>query len=684
MSVLRRNMFRGGGYAHRGTGITSGLDTPKRGYVDGPGSYAGKRTLDDFMTESRSTLDNLYEPRQETSRLKEASPALLALGAALLSGKSYQSGVGGALEILGGATEKAVPYFDDMIKSRRAAKEADRKEDLQMNLQALQMAREDYKDYEDKFKPFQLGENTLRYNEETDSYDTIATKPSKLIQVYNSETDQREFVPESLVRAESELANANPGYTSKYLVEKEVTDIVEAYDNTKKKFVYVSKEALDASVAADDGKYSPKGPDTSYVEVYDSTENRNIFLNETTFNTEVAAGNNRYQPKKEGLDTFKEVYSKSLGANIYVTQGDLAFDNAKEGERDFSAPKDDPSYNTYYDPIIKKNVLATKDDVTARINDDDPNNDFAPKETALSDTILTLKNKATGQNVLVSKQFALANMDKFEPADKAQTTKSAIDTQTNKLVFVSNEDILNNPERYQPAILGQSLTIGANGEVTLKEDLIGADGGIEPTTKQQDSYLILEDLNLRTSELYSKMQDTPEWYFGVSGGFVDFYNKYITQLGLPFNEQAAQIRNDVNILGQTVLRSISGDSRFTNEDREYIQEITGKEAMDKFQSYEQVLNAISQTQLLLEDRLSEAAGGMGLKPSHEMDAADLYAAYNNFRIDNKIDFKGSENYVRRNDLPALNLSQMKRRLKAFHYDIYNQYYLPDGRPRPQE
>ena len=126
---------------------------------------------------------------------------------------------------------------------------------------------------------------------------------------------------------------------------------------------------------------------------------------------------------------------------------------------------------------------------------------------------------------------------------------------------------------------------------------------------------------------------------------IDFYNKYITQLGLPFNEQAAQIRNDVNILGQTVLRSISGDSRFTNEDRDYIQEITGKEAMDKFQSYEQVLNAISQTQLLLEDRLSEAAGAIGVKPSHEMDAADLYAAYNNFRLDNDIPFKDSENYV---------------------------------------
>ena len=42
MSVLKRRMFnRGGMVTSRGTGITSGLDTPKRGYVDGPGSYAG-------------------------------------------------------------------------------------------------------------------------------------------------------------------------------------------------------------------------------------------------------------------------------------------------------------------------------------------------------------------------------------------------------------------------------------------------------------------------------------------------------------------------------------------------------------------------------------------------------------------------------------------------------------------
>ena len=43
MTILQRKLFnRGGRGSARGTGITSGLiDTPKRGYVNGPGSYAG-------------------------------------------------------------------------------------------------------------------------------------------------------------------------------------------------------------------------------------------------------------------------------------------------------------------------------------------------------------------------------------------------------------------------------------------------------------------------------------------------------------------------------------------------------------------------------------------------------------------------------------------------------------------
>ena len=40
--ILRRPMFRGGKIDSRGTGITTGLDQPKRGLVDEPGGYSGE------------------------------------------------------------------------------------------------------------------------------------------------------------------------------------------------------------------------------------------------------------------------------------------------------------------------------------------------------------------------------------------------------------------------------------------------------------------------------------------------------------------------------------------------------------------------------------------------------------------------------------------------------------------
>ena len=113
-----------------------------------------------------------------------------------------------------------------------------------MDLQALQMAREDYKDYLDKFKPFEFGEELLRYNEGTDSYDVISEKPSELIQATNIETGNVEFVPESVIRAEIEAQAADPNFQPKYVAEKKVTDIVEAYNTQNKRFEFISQEAL--------------------------------------------------------------------------------------------------------------------------------------------------------------------------------------------------------------------------------------------------------------------------------------------------------------------------------------------------------------------------------------------------------------------------------------------------------
>ena len=684
MSVLKRRMFnRGGMVTSRGTGITSGL---VQGYANGgpvtnEDEATQRRTLSDFQRESKSLLDNIYEPRPPENRLRSASPALMQFFGSLAAGKSLQGGFGGALEILGQSLQDSAPAFQQVIRDRQDRQAADRVEQQRMDLQALDMAREDYKDYLDKFKPFEFGEELLRYNEGTDSYDVISEKPSELIQATNIETGNVEFVPESVIRAEIEAQAADPEFQPKYVAEKKVTDIVEAYNTQNKRFEFISQEALEKSINAGDGLYVPKAPDTSYVTVFDTQENKNVFLLESAFNQSINSNENRYLPEKEGLDTFKEVYSESLGANVYVTQRQILVDNQNEA-KDYSAPKENPTFKTYFDPIIKQNVLATDEDVAARINDDNPNNNFQPKNVEQADTIITLKDKESGQNVLVSKNFALENMSKFEPEDKTQSTKSAIDTQTDKLVFVTNKDIADNPDRYKPAILGQSLTVDPDGKVVMKSTLVDEPTGPDATEQQKNAYYILDDLNARTEALVTEMEEVPEYYFGISGGFVDFYNKYITQLGLPFNEQAAAIRNDINLLAQTILRQISQDSRFTNEDRQYIQEITGKEAMDKLQSYDQVLLSLQKTQLLLEDRLTETSGAIGVKPSHKMSITELYDSYNNFLLDNKR--KVPEGTVRRNDLPTYNFEQVKRRLKAYHTPFYNALYFPDGRSRPKE
>tara|TARA_R110000868_G_scaffold209_3_gene2026 strand:+ start:313 stop:1440 length:1128 start_codon:yes stop_codon:yes gene_type:complete len=56
--ILKRPMFNMGGrtYQAQGTGITSGLDTPKRGLVDGPGGYSGEKTLEEIAIEREQIM----------------------------------------------------------------------------------------------------------------------------------------------------------------------------------------------------------------------------------------------------------------------------------------------------------------------------------------------------------------------------------------------------------------------------------------------------------------------------------------------------------------------------------------------------------------------------------------------------------------------------------------------------
>ena len=140
MSVLGRKMF-GGGYAHRGTGITSGLDTPRRGLVTGPGGYAGVE--DDYDTYLK-LLQGVQPERQPFDRLGANVEPLMTLFGNLMSGTSYQGGLGGALEITGKALKESSPGFAQAIQEKREYEAAD--PDAAIRMKALTMAIENQPD----------------------------------------------------------------------------------------------------------------------------------------------------------------------------------------------------------------------------------------------------------------------------------------------------------------------------------------------------------------------------------------------------------------------------------------------------------------------------------------------------------------------------------------------------------
>ena len=152
MNVYNRKLFfnRGGQVSARGTGITSGLDTPKRGYVDGPGSYQGNgeealpgSDLQKSYSEYLDVINNIRSKREPTSKFELLAPAALTFFGKLMSGKSYQSGLGGALDIAGESLTAATPQLEAALQSKRAMKESRLDADEAAKLKALDMAYDD-------------------------------------------------------------------------------------------------------------------------------------------------------------------------------------------------------------------------------------------------------------------------------------------------------------------------------------------------------------------------------------------------------------------------------------------------------------------------------------------------------------------------------------------------------------
>ena len=126
--VLSRKLFNGNKPSSKNNGIVSGFDDDN------------DSELQQLINERRKVYQDILPAPTEVSRLSAASPALLALGSALLSGKSLQGGIPGALDILGQGVGASAPLFDQAIQRRRAAEQANVQRQFDIDLAALKSA----------------------------------------------------------------------------------------------------------------------------------------------------------------------------------------------------------------------------------------------------------------------------------------------------------------------------------------------------------------------------------------------------------------------------------------------------------------------------------------------------------------------------------------------------------------
>ena len=126
--VLSRKLFNGNKPSSKNNGIVSGFDEDT------------DSELQQLINERRKVYQDSLPAPTEVSRLSAASPALLALGSALLSGRSLQGGIPGALEILGQGVGASAPLFGEALRTRRAAEQANIQRQFDIDLAAVKSA----------------------------------------------------------------------------------------------------------------------------------------------------------------------------------------------------------------------------------------------------------------------------------------------------------------------------------------------------------------------------------------------------------------------------------------------------------------------------------------------------------------------------------------------------------------
>jgi len=125
--VLRRPMFRGGIANSEGVGITSGLDTPKRGLVDGPGGYAGD--LDAILKQQKDIYEqqqNYIQPKTSEDILKKYNKDIAAYDLSFMDPDSGGTG-GYAQDLANTYYAKSTPEYKKKYLELEEAKAAQQK-----------------------------------------------------------------------------------------------------------------------------------------------------------------------------------------------------------------------------------------------------------------------------------------------------------------------------------------------------------------------------------------------------------------------------------------------------------------------------------------------------------------------------------------------------------------------------
>ena len=129
--ILRRPMFRKGGPVDsKNTGITSGLDTPKRGIVDGPGEYS--KSPADIAADIYARTGEIF-PEPEKKGLSTGDfLRIAATGAEILGAPGRGGGISGALTAAAKPLANLGASLGSSIDARQTAAEKTRRQNRSM------------------------------------------------------------------------------------------------------------------------------------------------------------------------------------------------------------------------------------------------------------------------------------------------------------------------------------------------------------------------------------------------------------------------------------------------------------------------------------------------------------------------------------------------------------------------